>query len=218
MQGLIIRDVQEIARTRDVEKLEQLLTLLARREGQLLDISKLARAANLHRATLEHYLAVLARLFLIRRLPAWRPGETSRLVKAPKVHLCDSGLMAILAKLDTHDWRHQRTRIGHLLESFVIQQVIAQAGWTDPELEFWHYRDKDQVEVDIVMTLGDRVWGFEIKSSSSINAKDGQGLTRLARRCGKHFQRGIVFYAGASTLPMPDKRILTVPLSKLWKC
>lgn len=217
LQGLIIRDVQEIARIRDVEKLEQLLTLLARREGQLLDVSKLARAANLHRTTLEHYLAVLARLFLIRKLPAWRPGETARLVKAAKVHLCDSGLMATLAKLGTHDWQHQRTRMGHLLESFVIQQLITQAGWTDPELEFWHYRDKDQVEVDLVMTLGDSIWGFEIKSSSSINAKDGQGLARLARRCGKRFQRGIVFYAGASTLPMPGKRMLTVPLSELWK-
>ena len=59
--------------------------------------------------------------------------------------------------------------------------------------------------------------GSAIKVSSSINAKDGQGLARLARRCGKQFQRGIVFYAGASTLPMPDKRMLTVPLSELWE-
>ena len=217
LQSIIIRDIREIARIRDAEKLEQLLTLLARREGQLLDTSKLARAINLHRATLEHYLAVLARLFLIRKLPAWRPGEAARLVKAPKVHLCDSGLAATLASLSEDDWLRRRTRMGHLLESFVVQQLVAQAAWTDPELKFWHYRDKDQVEVDLVMTRGDRVWGFEVKASSSLNDDDGQGLARLARRCGKQFQRGIVFYAGPSVLPMPDRRMLTVPLSELWE-
>lgn len=217
LQALIIRDIQEVAQIKDAEKLEQLLTLLARRGGQLLDASKLARAINLHRTTLEHYLAVLARLFLIRKLPAWRPSETARLVKAPKVHLCDSGLAATLANLSEDDWLRQRARMGPLLESFVVQQLTAQADWTDPELEFWHYRDKDQVEVDIVMTHGDRVWGFEVKASSSLHESDGQGLARLARRCGKQFQRGIVFYAGPSIFPMPDKRMFTVPLGELWE-
>ena len=216
LQALIIRDIREVAQIKDAEKLEQLLTLLARREGQLLNTSKLARAINLHRTTLEHYLAVLARLFLIRKLPAWRPSDTARLVKAPKVHLCDSGLAATLANLSEDDWLHQRTRMRHLLESFAVQQLTAQADWTDPELEFWHYRDKDQVEVDIVMTHGDRVWGFEVKASSSLHESDGQGLARLARRCGKQFQRGIVFYAGPSIFPMSDKRMLTVPLGELW--
>jgi hypothetical protein len=39
-------------------------------------------------------------------------------------------------------------------DAFVVQQLIAQAGWTDPDLRFWHYRDKDQVEVDVVVTRG----------------------------------------------------------------
>ena len=57
-----------------------------------------------------------------------------------------------------------------------MQQLIAQAAWTDPDLEFWHYRDKDQVEVDLVMTRGARTWGLEIKASSSFSARDGRGL------------------------------------------
>lgn len=88
----------------------------------------------------------------------------------------------------------QRERFGHLLESFVVQQLITQAGWTNPELRFWHYRDHDQVEVDLVITQGKETWGIEVKASSSINNHDGQGLRRLSHRCGKNFQGGIIFY------------------------
>ena len=217
LRDIIRRDVRDIARIRDVNSLLLLLKLLAAREGHLFVASKLSSDLQLDRATIGRYVAVLEHLFLIRKLPAWHSGRAARLVTTPKVHLLDSGLAATLADLTPADWLHQRPRMSHLLESFVVQQLVAQAAWTDPELKFWHYRDKDQVEVDLVMTRGGRVWGFEVKASSSLNDDDGQGLARLARRCGKQFQRGIVFYAGPSVLPMPDRRMLTVPLSELWE-
>ena len=94
--------------------------------------------------------------------------------------------------------------------------LIAQAAWTDPDLRFWHYRDKDQVEVDIVMTRGPKNWGVEAKAAASLTHRDGQGLARLAERCGKDYQRGILLYAGQDLLPLADKRMLAVPLNELW--
>ena len=57
---------------------------------------------------------------------------------------------------------HQRTQFGHLLESFVIQELIAQSAWTRPGLCFYHYRDNSQFEVDCVITEAQKVWGVEI--------------------------------------------------------
>ncbi|MFK7994343.1 MAG: DUF4143 domain-containing protein, partial [Granulosicoccus sp.] len=68
--------------------------------------------------------------------------------------LVDSGLSATLAGLDADSWRDDRSRMGHLLESFVVQQVISQVGWTNEDLQYQHYRDKDQLEVDLVITQG----------------------------------------------------------------
>ena len=45
-----------------------------------------------------------------------------------------------------------------------------------------HYRDKDQVEVDAVLSRGRKIWGIEVKVSAAITSKDGQGLVRLAAR------------------------------------
>jgi predicted AAA+ superfamily ATPase len=101
-------------------------------------------------------------------------------------------------------------------DAFVVQQLIAQAGWTDPDLRFWHYRDKDQVEVDVVVTRGRKTWGVEIKAGSTVRNGDANGLLRLADRCGDDFQRGVLLYAGKDVLPLDDKRLLAVPISELW--
>lgn len=62
--------------------------------------------------------------------------------------------MATLSGLTAEDAIARRERFGHLLESFVVQQLRAQAGWTAPELNFRHCRAKDQVEVELVITRG----------------------------------------------------------------
>ena len=70
---------------------------------------------------------MLERLFLVRRVRAWHRNTAKRLVKSPKVHLLDTGLAATLADLTAADWLGARHRMGYLLESFVVQQLIAQA-------------------------------------------------------------------------------------------
>jgi predicted AAA+ superfamily ATPase len=216
LRAVMERDVQDVARVKDASELARLLELLAWRNAELLNTSNLSQELGLDRKTVDHYLAILERLFLIRRLPAWHRNEAKRLVKTPKVHLPDSGLAATLAGLTVEEWNTRRDRFGHLLESFVVQQFIAQAGWTDPDLRFWHYRDKDLVEVDLVVTRGRQTWGVEVKASATVLESDGHGLRRLADQCGKDFKGGVLFHSGTSTLPMSDPRLLAVPLAKLW--
>ena len=216
LRTVLERDVADVARVRDAAELGRLLEIVALRSAGLLNLSALGGDLGMRRETVDQYLGVLERLFLLRRLPAWHRNETKRLIKMPKIHLADSGLAATLAGLEAEDWTAQRDRFGHLLESFVVQQLIAQAGWTDPDLRFWHYRDKDQVEVDLVITRGRRTWGVEVKSAATVTSADGSGLRRLAEQCGDDFQAGMILYSGTSTLPTADQRILAVPLSELW--
>ena len=216
LHSIMERDSKDVARVKDAHDLSRLLELLSLRSAELLNTNNLAQDLGLYRGTIENYLLILERLFLIRRLPAWHNNLAKRLIKAPKIHLVDSGLAATLATLTADDWIKNRARMGHLLESFVVQQVITQASWTDPDLRFWHYRDKDQVEVDLVVTRGQKVWGLEMKASASVSKKDGKGLSRLATQCGKNFQSGIVLYNGKDILPIGDTPFVAVPFSRLW--
>lgn len=216
LHTLVERDAREVARLRDASALRRLLELLALRTGELLNVSGLSNELNLRRETVDSFLDIAERLFLIRRLQPWHRNEAKRLIKTPKLHFVDSGLAATLAGINAEDWRLRRERFGHLLESWVVQQLLAQAGWTDPDLRFWHYRDKDQIEVDLVITRGRQTWGVEVKSSMTALPGDGQGLRRLAEQCGTDFQGGAMLYAGTSTLPLDASGNLAVPLARLW--
>lgn len=217
VRALVERDAQEVARVKDPRDLSRLLSLLALRTGELLNVTTLSNELDLRRETVEHHLAVCERLYLIRRLQPWHRHEAKRLIKTPKVHFLDSGLAATLADLTAADWHARRDRFGHLLETFVLQQLSAQATWTDPELKFWHYRDKDQVEIDLVITRGRRTWGVEIKATATPSQADTLGLRRLAAQCGDDFGGGLLLHAGAHTLTLGDPKILATPIAKLWE-
>jgi predicted AAA+ superfamily ATPase len=153
-------------------------------------------------------------LYLFHNLPELKPA----ICRLPNPQFAaDTGIAATLMDLNTEDWNVRRQDFGHLLESFVIQQLIAQAGWTDPTLEFYYYRDRDQLEVDCVITRGNRVWGIEVKTARSVDPSDLVGLKRLAEQAGQDFQCGIILYAGENTFRMGENRFLAVPLSKLWE-
>ena len=216
VQSIVDRDVLDVSNVRIADQVGRLLELLAARNSELFNASRVARDLGLDRATVLEYVSVLERLFLVRRLLPWHRNPGKRLVKSPKAHLIDSGLAATLAQLSAGDWLTKRQRMGHLLESFAVQQFVAQAGWTDPDLRFWHYRDRDGREVDLVITLGSRTWGVEVKATSTPGRSAGAGLRRLAALCGEDFEAGIVLYNGSNILPLAEERMLAVPFSELW--
>ncbi len=218
MQSIIERDIHDIADVKSGQDVQRLLEYLSNQTASLLNITATASALGHTRPTIERYIGILEKVFLVRILPAWHSNRNKRLVKAPKIHLCDSGLASALSDLHASKWNQERTRFGHLLESFVVQQMIAMSGWQDGETRFYHYRDKDQVEVDLVMEISGEVWGIEVKASASVQSKDGAGLRRLSEAAKSKFQGGLVLYDGDAILPIDkEKNIYAVPLKRLWE-
>ncbi len=218
VRSIIERDIKDVARVKEGDDVAKLLELLSHRSATLINATSLANDLKLDRQTVNRYLALLKKLFLIRELRAWHKNSAKRLIRTPKVHVCDTGLASALASLSPDDWITKRERFGHLLESFIIEQLTMQASTSDHELRLYHYRDKDKVEVDCVLTRGSDVWGVEVKASASIAKSDGNGLRRLAAQAGKDFRSGIVLYDGHSVLPLgQDERIMAVPYSVFWE-
>ena len=218
VKSVVERDIGDIAHVKDASDLTRLLAFLESRNAQLLNHSAISQALGHSRATVDRYLTLLERLFLIRLLPAWHSNRSKRLVKTPKLHFVDSGLAATLGELDAGRWNEERPRFGHLLESFVLQQFIAMADCLPRPPQFYHYRDRDKIEVDIVIESGRKIWGVEVKAAASVNRDDAKGLRKLAEIAGDAFQGGIVFYDGTAILPLDRQlNLYAVPISKLWE-
>jgi predicted AAA+ superfamily ATPase len=217
LEAIVQRDVRDLARISALEALPRLLTLAAAQTAQLFNLSDLAAPFQLSRPTIGDYVTLLERVFLLERLPPWHSNRVSRLVKTPKLHMGDTGLACALLSVDATALAADRSLLGHLLETFVYQELRRQASWHDPSLAFYHYRDKDMAEVDIVIEQGARaVAGVEVKASATVTASDFRGLRKLRDAAGKRFAAGVVLYDGETCASFGDG-LFAVPLRALWK-
>jgi predicted AAA+ superfamily ATPase len=217
VEALVQRDVRELARIAALDALPRLLALAAGQTGRLLNVTDLASPFQVSRPTIRDYVTLLERVFLIEILPPWHSNRLSRLVKTPKLHVGDTGLASALMNVDADALAEDRQLHGHLLETFVFQEIRRQASWRDEALSFFHYRDKDGVEVDIVIERGARqVAGVEVKAGATVIASDFRGLRKLAEATGKRFAGGVVLYDGETTATFGE-RLFAVPIRRLWE-
>ena len=191
------RDVRDIARISTLDVMPRLLTAAASQTARLYNLSNMASPFQLSRPTIGDYVALLERLFLIDRLPPWHRNQLSRLVKTPKLHMGDTGLGCALLGVNRRALTQERGLLGQYLESFVLHELKRQSVCQDMPLEFFHYRDRDQVEVDIVIERGAReVAGVEVKAAATVTPSDFRGLRKLKRAADERFVAGVVVYDG----------------------
>jgi len=216
METLVQRDVRDMARIHALDALSRLLSLAAGQTARLLNVADLAAPFQLSRPTIRAYVTLLARVFLLEELPPWHNNRLSRLIKTPKLHLGDTGLACSLLGLDAAALAADRPMLGQFLETFVFQELRRQASWQDEPVAFHHFRDKDGLEVDIVLERGgQRVGGVEVKASATVTTSDFRGLRKLRERAGGHFDAGVVLYDGEVTAPFGDG-LYAVPIRSLW--
>lgn len=217
LDALIQRDVRDLARISSLDTLPRLLALAAAQTARLLNVTDLAAPFQLSRPTISDYVTLLERIFLLETLPPWHSNRLSRLVKTPKLHLGDSGLACALLGVDAAALAADRPLLGQLLETFVFQELRRQASWHEEPLAFFHYRDKDAAEVDIIIERGARALaGVEIKAAATVTPADFRGLRKLKQAAGKRFASGVVLYDGEVSASFGD-RMHAVPLRALWE-
>lgn len=211
---LIQRDVQDIANIKNLDILPRLLSFTATQTAQLFNVSELASPFSLSLPTIKEYLTLLENVFLIEKLTPWHSNRLSRLIKTPKIHLADTGLASsLLGVTSKHLWEDKKL-LGQLLETFIYQELKKHADWYDLPLNFYHFRNKDKVEVDIIIESGMSIVGVEVKASATITSSDFKGLRKLQDSITERFTCGIVFYDGERILSFGNK-LYAVPISVL---
>lgn len=214
------RDAGQLRQLNRASALPKLLTRAVGQTAGLLNITRIGETLEVSRGTATAYLELLESLFLIGTLPAWGTTVSSRSVEAPKVHVIDSGIGAHLLRLSRPKLERgdatALTEFGHLVESFVVQEVIRQTTWMDDIVTAGHWRTRDDDEVDLVLERRDgAVLGIEIKAGDHVDSKQLSGLRKLRDRLGSAFVAGIAFHLGSRGYQVED-RIHTLPVERLW--
>lgn len=211
------RDVRDIANIDQLDKLPMLMRMLGEQAGQLVNIRALSVALGISAPTVQRYITVLERMFLLRQIRPWFSNRLSRLIKSPKLHMVDSGLLATLRDATTATLAADRSRLGPLLESFVVSEVLKSLSWNETRAQISHFRTKDQDEVDLVLEdARGRIIGIEVKAAATLRPNDFSGLRKLQEAAGEKFVQGILLHDHDRVTPYSEK-IRAAPVSLLWQ-
>lgn len=155
-------------------------------------------------------------MHLFKYLPAWPGGGLKRVIRAPKLHALDAGLLSAILEVDMKAIEEYWPLLGLFLESFVFGELLKLSAWSDYGLSFHHFMDKDKNKVDFVICRGaDAIAGIDVKASATIRMSDLSGLRKLRDATGPSFKCGVLLYNGKQILSYGD-RLFIAPVSVLW--
>lgn len=142
LDSYFARDVQELFRLEKRAGFLNVLSLLLRQSGGMLDVSRLARDAQISRPTVMNWLEVYQATQTIHLLKPFAGGGRSEIVAQPRVYGFDTGFVAHARGWDTL----RADDCGMLWEHLVLDALIASG---TAKIHYW--RDKSDREIDFVV-------------------------------------------------------------------
>lgn len=181
VQTYLQRDIRDLARVGDEMAFLRFLRAAAARTGQLLNLSELARDADIAPNTAKHWASILQTSGIVHLLEPYHTNLTKRLVKAAKLYFLDTGLCAYLTGWSTPETLEAGAMSGAMLETWVVGELLKGYWHNGLAAPFFYYRDKDKREIDLLIVQDGVVYPLEIKKTAAPSRDDVRHFQALER-------------------------------------
>lgn len=148
------RDLRQLAELRNLDDFRRFVRLAAGRVGQILNLQSLANDVGVSSHTAKSWMSLLEASYIVRLLPPWFANIGKRLIKAPKLYFCDTGLAAWLMGLTHADQVATHPLRGALFENLVVTEFFKHALNQGHHPRLHYFRDSNGLEVDLVVEDG----------------------------------------------------------------
>lgn len=190
------KDVRDLLRVSDMMQFNTFLRLCATRIGSLFKASELANEVGVSCNTITSWMSVLQASYVVQLLPPYFDNSHKRLVKAPKLYFCDTGLACSLLDIETAEQLRRDKMRGPLFENFVVNEALKSRLNSGRSNNLYFYRDSNQNEIDLILTKADSLVGIEIKSSMTYHEEFEKSLRQMEKWTRKPIEKRAVVYAG----------------------
>ena len=200
-------EIQQEALTRDLASFARFLGVAALLNGQVVNVSNIARESSVARPTVQRYFDVLVDTLIGQWLPAWQPRLKVRERAHPKFYLFDCGVVRAAAgrlREPLHD-----SERGAALETWMLHEIRAHLANTGVGGALSYYRTSAGVEVDFAWTAPRRAVGIEVKAARRWRRDDGNALRELHERRVIH--TAVAVYGGEHAQQDGPVTVLPVP-------
>lgn len=219
VDSIVERDMAAVHPLRKPDAVRRFIFQTAARTAQEFNPSTVAGDLGIRQETLHAYLDALTRLGIVLRLGAWTSTQARREIKAPKLHLLDTGIATALRGEDAGSFAPlaDPTALGALFETFVFTEIEKSLPFQSKRWSLWHWRDQSR-EIDILAEAPGRLIAlFEMKASAKVGPEDFKHIDWfLTKGPGSAYRgAGFVVYLGEHALSFGPGRI-ALPASALW--
>jgi predicted AAA+ superfamily ATPase len=173
------RDVRRLFPTLNIDNYKRFVQMLAFSSGDMINAARFANALGTSQPTITKYLAIIEQTFLWRKLPAYENNHLKSLIKTPKGHLRDTGLINHFLHLKTPDDMKSHPQFGQIWESFIIEQIIRHFDNQLQDADFSYYRTKNGAEIDLIIAFNNQIIPIEIKVASTYKKSHIQNLNKF---------------------------------------
>lgn len=210
-QTYVERDVRQVQNVTELTAFSKFIKLCAGRIGQLLNITELAEAAEISRPTAEKWISVLETSYIIFRLQPFYANIEKRLVKSPKLYFYDTGLACYLLGITKPADIEQFYLRGALFENLIVSDFLKQRYFTGLESNLFFYRDKNNVEVDLITKEFQFLKAYEIKAGATRIQDFLKNIKLLVRNGILKNENCNIVYGGDQSLPATDEKPGFIP-------
>jgi len=209
------RDVRNILNVGSLRDFDRFLRAVAARTGQILSYSDLARDVGVAPNTAKKWISVLQASGQVFLLEPYFRNIGKRLVKSPKLYLCDTGLAAFLMGFESWQSVERHPAVGALWETHVVMEVVKAFAARGKSIPLWFWRTARGGEVDLVIERDGRFTAIECKYSEVIDESGLKGLNAFAEACGRENLRvGYIASRTSHAYPLAGE-IIAVPGSEI---
>jgi len=161
----LFKDILVLEKIKKSQKLIDLLKLLAFLIGQEVSISELANNLNINFATVERYLDLLTKVFVIIRVNGFSRNLRKEIVKNSRYYFYDNGIRNAL--INNFNDLNTRNDVGQLWENYIILERLKKRKYTQIFANQYFWRTYDQKEIDLVEERSGKLYGYECKWSKN---------------------------------------------------
>ena len=203
VQTYLQRDVRDLAKVGDEAAFLRFVRACAARSAQLLNLTDLARDADIAPNTAKKWLSILETSGIVHLLEPYHANVTKRLVKTPKLYFLDTGLCSWLTEWGSPESLEAGAASGAMLETWILAELLK--GWwhNGRRAPFYYYRDRDKKEIDLLIQQDDVLYPLEFKKTASPDRKAVRQFGILDG-LGRVVGAGGVICLAESSIPLAD--------------
>jgi predicted AAA+ superfamily ATPase len=169
VQSYLLKDILAFEGIRQSNKIMKLLRLIAFQAGSEVSYNELGNQLGISKNTVETYLDLLSKVFLIYRLPAYSTNQRKEISKGSKWYFADNGIRNAVA----NDLRllNLRQDTGSLWENYLLNERMKRNSYLHDHVQYFFWRNYDQQEVDLIELKQGKLHAYEFKYNNSKKVK-----------------------------------------------